>query len=76
MPLLSVFKEETQQWFRDKVAILEKILADEFEIKRDEKGHVIQISLLPEKKKGKYRIASAVDPDANFRVHGKKITFG
>jgi hypothetical protein len=31
---------------------------------------------LPKKQKGSYRIASATDLDATFRVHGEKIDFG
>jgi hypothetical protein len=65
------------QWIGEKIGVIDKILADEFKIKRDAEGKVTEISLLSDKKKGPYRIASAVDREATFRVHGEnKINFG
>lgn len=65
------------QWIGEKLLVIDKILADEFKIKRNSEGQVTEISLLSDKKKGQYRIASAIDPEATFRVHGKdKINFG
>ncbi len=65
------------QWIQEKIEVIDKILKDEFKIKRDSEGKVTEISLLSDKKKGQYRIASTVDPEATFRVHGKdKINFG
>jgi len=56
--------------------ILDKILADEVAIQRNEQGQVISVKELPKAQKGSYRIASATDPDATYRVHGERIDFG
>jgi IS5 family transposase len=56
--------------------ILDKIIDDELSIEKDETGRVIAAKELPKNKKGSYRIASATDPDATFRVHGERIDFG
>ena len=56
--------------------ILAKILADELTFDFDEQGQVTGAHELPKKKKGSYRIASAADPDATYRVHGERIDFG
>ena len=70
---LTTITPETQEWIEH----LEKILADEIEIKKDETGKITTIQRLSKKKKGSYRIASAVDTDATFREHGKgKSSFG
>jgi hypothetical protein len=56
---------------------LEKILGDELYLERDENGRLTDISLLPNKKRGQYRICSATDPDATIRNHGPgKKDFG
>jgi hypothetical protein len=49
---------------------MEKILGDELRLERDENGRLIGADKLPEKKRGKYRICSATDPDATIRNHG------
>ena len=56
--------------------LLDKALSDNIQITRDEKGQVTQASELPPKKKGSYRLGSATDPDATYRVHGSKCAFG
>ncbi len=56
--------------------ILDKILADELDITRTEAGQIAAVQELPKGKKGSYRIVSATDPDATYRVHGEKIDFG
>ncbi len=62
-----------EQW----IVRLEKILGDELRLEWDENGRLTEISYLSEKKRGKYRICSATDPDATIRNHGpKKIDFG
>ena len=58
------------------LAILDKILADEVAIKRSEQGQITSVTVLPKKKKGKYRIASATDPEATHRVHDEQRDFG
>lgn len=56
--------------------ILDKILADEVQIIRNEQGQITQVQELPKKKKGTYRIGSATDPEATYRVHGDQMDFG
>lgn len=56
--------------------ILAKILADELTFECDEQNQITGAHELPKKKKGSYRIASAADPDATYRVHGERIDFG
>jgi len=55
---------------------VDKILADEVAFSRDEQGRVADVQELAKAKKGSYRIASAADPEATFRVHGEHIDFG
>lgn len=55
-----------QKW----VACLEKILVDELRLERDDAGLIVQATLLSKKKRGKYPIFSATDPDATIRNHG------
>ena len=55
---------------------LDKILADEVAIQRDEQGQVLCVQELPKAQKGSYRIGSATDPDATYRVHGERTDFG
>jgi IS5 family transposase len=55
--------------------ILDKILADELRISSDEE-EITAVQELPKGKKGSYRITSATDPDATYRVHGEAIDFG
>jgi hypothetical protein len=64
-------------WVAYWVANIEKIMADELELSIDEAGQVRWVELLKGKKRGKYRICSATDPDATIRNHGeKKKDFG
>lgn len=67
---------EKEQAVHTWLAILAKILADELTIGRDENGQVTQVKPLPKAKKGLFRIASASDPDATYRVHGDDIDLG
>lgn len=59
-----------------RLILLEKILADELAITYDEHGQVCTVHELPKAKKGTYRLASATDPDATYRVHGERSDFG
>ena len=64
-----------QKW----VAVLEKILSDELHLKRDGAGRILHAALLGKKKdekkggkkRGKYPLFSATDPDATIRNHGE-----
>lgn len=56
---------------------LDKIMADELTISRDADGRIAAVALLPESKRGHFRLCSATDPDATIRNHGDhKIDFG
>ena len=56
---------------------LDKILADEVQITRNAQGETTAVTELPDAKKGSYRVASATDPDATYRVHGPdKVDLG
>jgi len=55
---------------------LDKILADEVELRHDEHKQGIAVQEWPKEQKGSYRLASATDPEATYRVHGEQIDFG
>jgi len=55
---------------------LDKILADDFTLTRDPPPQVTAASELPKNQKGSYRLGSATDPDATYRVHDEQIDFG
>ncbi len=59
-------RQQVEQW----LLRIDKILHDEVLIRTNPDGSPF-VAELPKNKKGAYRIASAVDPDATFRVHGK-----
>ena len=52
--------------------LLDKAISDDILITRDGQGRVTQVCERPAKEKGSYRLGSATDPDATYRVHGKK----
>jgi len=72
----SDLSESQQQAVKSWLASLDKIVDDELLITRNEQGEIVSVQELPKKQKGSYRIASATDIDATFRVHGEKIDFG
>jgi hypothetical protein len=73
-PLLA---EAARAALRLRLAELDKILADNVRLTRDAEGQVVRVSELPKDKKGAYRLGSATDPDATYRLHGeKKSDFG
>ena len=55
-----------------RLAHLDKILADNVRLTCDAAGQVVRVTELPKEKKGAYRLGSATDPDATYRVHGEK----
>jgi hypothetical protein len=56
---------------------LDKIVADEVHLTLDEAGVVTAVTELIKDDKGSYRLGSATDPEATYRVHGeKKVEFG
>lgn len=68
--------ESQRQAVKTWLTSLDKIVADELAITRNEQGQIVSVQELPKKQKGSYRIASATDIEATFRVHGEKIDFG
>lgn len=50
---------------------LAKIMTDELAISRDADGRIATVALLPESKRGHFRLCSATDPDATIRNHGE-----
>ncbi|HKZ84192.1 MAG TPA: transposase [Anaerolineae bacterium] len=57
-----------------RLADLDKILADNVRLTRDADGQVARVTEWPKDKKGAYRLGSATDPEATYRVHGEKKT--
>lgn len=55
---------------------VEKILHDELALQPDATGQVERVERLPAKQQGAYRIGSATDPQASYRVHGEDRTLG
>jgi hypothetical protein len=55
---------------------LDKVIADELQVTRDADGKPTQVSILPQKDKGPYRLCSATDPDATCRSHGHNQIVG
>jgi hypothetical protein len=57
---------------------LDKILTDEVRVLYDAHGQVGRVIELPKERKGAYRLGSATDPEATYRLHGtkKKSDFG
>ncbi len=61
------------------LAYLDKIIADEVCVASTEPGVAPQVTARPAEDKGSYRLGSATDPEATYRVHdddGNKTDFG
>ena len=71
-PLAAAHCQPAAAW----LAHLDKILADEFALTRDAQQHVTAAAELPKDQKGSYRLGSATDPDATYRVHDDQTDFG
>ena len=71
-PLAAAQRQPVATW----LAHLEKILADEFTLTRATHGAIVAATELPKDQKGHYRLGSATDPDATYRVHDDQIDFG
>jgi len=71
-PLPAETRAPLAQW----LDLLDKAITDDVKVTRDEQGRIVQVSKLPVKKKGSYRLGSATDPDATYRIHGKKKALG
>jgi transposase len=62
---------------QQRLAQLNKIIADELHITRDEHNRILTLDYLPNGKRGSFRICSATDPEATIRNHGEgKKDFG
>jgi len=72
-PLNAETRAPVLQW----LDLLDKAITDDLLISRDLSGQVSQVNLRPPNDKGSYRLGSATDPHATYRVHGKnKVAFG
>ena len=58
------------------LTLLDKLLSDEFALTQDGQQHVTAAAELPKEQKGSYRLGSATDPDATYRVHDEQSDFG
>jgi IS5 family transposase len=71
-PLPTAARQPVVTW----LAHLDKVLADEFALPRDAQQRVTAAAELPKDQKGSYRLGSATDPDATYRVHDDQTDFG
>lgn len=68
--LLNAHSRNEYRFLRQWLGYLGKVLNDELKIERDEQGQVVKITELPTKEKGDFRLISATDPEATYRMHG------
>ena len=64
--------ERVQEW----VSHLEKLLADNLHITWQADGQLGEVTRLPSKKQGSYRMGSATDPEATYRKHDDQDDLG
>jgi hypothetical protein len=69
--LLSASDEKQYTLLRSWCRYLDKVLADEVLVERDETGQAVNVTELPPKDKGCFRLISATDPEATLRKHGE-----
>jgi transposase len=56
---------------------LEKVISDEVALSPDAEGQAPRVTPLPADRRGSYRLGSATDPEATYRVHGEdKVDLG
>ena len=56
---------------------LDKLIADEVHLSADDTGQITQVTERADDDKGSYRLGSATDPEATYRIHGDhKKDFG
>jgi IS5 family transposase len=73
VPLSPEARAPVRQWLER----LDKLIADEVQLAADDTGQITQVTERPADDKGGYRLGSATDPDATYRVHGDdKKDFG
>ncbi len=72
-----VIAEPARTHLLTRLAHLDKIVADEVALTTDEAGAITTVIELDKDDKGSFRLGSATDPEATYRVHGeKKSDFG
>ncbi len=64
--------EAVQEW----VGHLEKLLADNLHITWQADGQLGEVTRLPSKEQGSYRMGSATDPEATYRKHDDQDDLG
>jgi hypothetical protein len=70
-------EKERSPEMNQRLAQLTKIIQDELAIARDADGRIQTVAYLSEKKRGRFRVCSATDPEATIRNHGPgKKDFG
>jgi IS5 family transposase len=73
VPLSPEARAPVRQWLER----LDKLIADEVHLSAEDTGHITQVTERAADDKGSYRLGSATDPDATYRVHGDdKKDFG
>ena len=72
-----VIAEPARTQIRARLTHLDKILADEVRLTTDPDGALVRVVERAKDDKGAYRLGSATDPEATYRLHGeKKSDFG
>ena len=72
-----VIAEPTRTHILTRLAHLDKIVADEVRLVIGDAGAITTVTELAKDDKGSFRLGSATDPEATYRVHGeKKSDFG
>jgi hypothetical protein len=74
---VQVIAEPMRTQILARVTQLDKIIADEVRLTIDDTGAITRVTARPKEDKGAFRLGSATDPEATYRVHGeKKSDFG
>lgn len=74
---VQVIAEPTRTQILARLNQLAKIIADEVRLTTDDTGAITRVTARPKEDKGAFRLGSATDPEATYRVHGeKKSDFG
>jgi hypothetical protein len=72
-----VIAEPARTHLLTRLAHLDKIIADEVRLTTDADEAILTVTELDKDDKGRFRLGSATDPDATYRIHGeKKSDFG
>ena len=74
---VQVLAEPTRTQILARLTQLDKIIADEVRLTINDTGAITRVTARPKEDKGAFRLGSATDPEATYRVHGeKKSDFG